>query len=255
MKEKITQKTKLELLYKIFIIAILFSCNQLNAQSLKVSGVVLSMDDKQPLPFTVINVKGTSIASAANEDGKFEIAIPHANDTLIFVMVSMLREVVAVNGKTNLVVYLKKDKSELKEVVVTALGIKKEKKALGYAVQEVKGEDLQTAKDASVINQLAGKVAGLNITSTTGGPGSSSRIVLRGVTSLSGSNQALIVVDGVPIENNTSNNTTCSFKTNTSNNTSNNPTCSFNTNTSNNTSNNIYARKKTNYARNRKYYI
>ena len=202
------KRNKLLLSKLLFILLILFSCIQLNAQSVKVSGVVLSMEDKQPLPFTVINVKGTTISTAANEEGKFEITVPHANDTLIFVMVSMLREVVPVNGKSNLVVYLKKDKVELKEVVVTALGIKKEKKALGYAVQEVKGEDLQTAKDASVINQLSGKVAGLNITSTTGGPGSSSRIVLRGVTSLSGSNQALIVIDGVPIENNTNNTTT-----------------------------------------------
>ncbi|MFM7016774.1 MAG: SusC/RagA family TonB-linked outer membrane protein, partial [Bacteroidota bacterium] len=192
----------------ITILAFLFFSSQVKAQSLKVAGVILSMEDKQPLPFAVINVKGTSISTAANEDGKFELTVPHANDTLIVVMVSMIREFVPVNGKSNLVIYLKKDKVELKEVVVTALGIKKEKKALGYAVQEVKGEDLQTAKDASVINQLSGKVAGLNITSTTGGPGSSSRIVLRGVTSLSGSNQALIVVDGVPIENNTNNTTT-----------------------------------------------
>ena len=137
------------------------------------------------MPFVVVNVKGTSISTAANEDGKYEITVPHPTDTLVYVMVSMVRHFEPVKSRSNINVYLKKDKVELKEVVVTALGIKKEKKALGYAVQEVKGEDLQTAKDASVINQLSGKVAGLNITSTTGGPGSSSRIVLRGVTSLS----------------------------------------------------------------------
>jgi hypothetical protein len=132
------KRNKSLLVKLLFMLIPLFSCIQLNAQSLKVSGVVLSIDDKQSLPYTVINVKGTSISTAANEDGKFEITIPHINDTLIFVMVSMLRELVPVNGKPNLVVYLKKDKTELKEVVVTALGIKKEKKH----VIRTKEEDL-----------------------------------------------------------------------------------------------------------------
>jgi TonB-linked SusC/RagA family outer membrane protein len=202
------KKNKYVLLYLIFIFSLLIPVSQLHAQSLKVSGVIMSAEDKQPVPFAIVNVKGTTISTASNEDGKFDIVAPHSNDTLEVIMVSMSKEFVPINGNANLTIYLKKDKVELKEVMVTALGIKREKKALGYAVQEVKGTDLQSAKDASFINQLEGKVAGLNISSTTGGPGSSSRIVLRGVTSLSGSNQALIVVDGVPIENNTSNSTT-----------------------------------------------
>lgn len=180
----------------------------LNAQQITVSGTVSSSEDRMPLPGVSIVVKGSTIGTITDMDGNYSIPVSSPTDSLQFSYIGMLTTVLAVNNRSQINVELKVDKKDMKEVVVTALGIKREKKALGYAVQEIKGMEMQTARDASFINQLTGKVAGLNITSTTGGPGSSSRIVLRGVTSLSGSNQALIVVDGVPIENNTSNNTT-----------------------------------------------
>ncbi len=180
----------------------------LNAQQITISGTVRSAEDQSALPGVSIVVKGSTVGTITDMDGKFSITSASAYDSLQFSYIGMLTQVIAINNQSSINVELKADRQNIKEVVVTALGIKREKKALGYAVQEIKGMEMQTARDASFINQLSGKVAGLNISSTTGGSGSSSRIVLRGVTSLSGSNQALIVIDGVPVENNTTNTTT-----------------------------------------------
>lgn len=195
---------------KRFLLLLLFfhSLLNLNAQQNTITGVVLSSEDKSTLPGVSIVVKGTSTGTVTDLNGKYSITVLSGNDSLQFSFLGMLTQTIAINNRQVINVEMKVDQKNMKEVVVTALGIKREKKALGYAVQEIKGMEMQTARDASFINQLSGRVAGLNITSTTGGPGSSSRIVLRGVTSLSGSNQALIVIDGVPMENNTSNNTT-----------------------------------------------
>jgi len=126
------RRNNLSLLF-IFLLSFLTISSNCFSQSQKVTGVVYSFEDKSPLPFVVVNVKGTSISTAANEDGKYEITVPHPTDTLVYVMVAMMRHLESVNARSNINVYLKKDKVELKEVVVTALGIKKEKKALGYA--------------------------------------------------------------------------------------------------------------------------
>jgi len=182
--------------------------NYCPAQERLVNGIVRSADDGSTLPGANVIVLGSSLGTVTDLNGKFTLTVPISFDTLLFSYLGMEPQKIALLDKSFFEINLNSDKKNIKEVVITALGMEREKKALGYAVQEIKGIELQTAKDASFINQLSGKVAGLNITSTTGGPGSSSRIVLRGVTSLSGSNQALIVVDGVPIENNTSNNTT-----------------------------------------------
>lgn len=195
---------------KRYLLLLLFFHSQLNlnAQQITISGTVVAVDDGSALPGVSIVVKGTTQGTITDLDGKYSIAVSSGKDSLQVSYLGMLTQLIAINNQVVINVKMMADQKNMKEVVVTALGIKREKKALGYAVQEIKGMEMQTARDASFINQLSGKVAGLNITSTTGGPGSSSRIVLRGVTSLSGSNQALIVIDGVPMENNTSNNTT-----------------------------------------------
>ena len=192
------------LLLVLFLLFVSFNY----AQNVSISGTVISGEDQLGLPGVSIIAKGSNAGTITDVEGKYSLSVPASVDSLQFSYLGMLTQTVAIAKRTTINITLKADRKNIKEVVVTALGIKREKKALGYSVQEVKGMEMQTARDASFINQLSGKVAGLNITSTTGGPGSSSRIVLRGVTSLSGSNQALIVIDGVPIENNTSNNTT-----------------------------------------------
>src|SRR5690606_21184200 len=107
---------------------------------------------------------------------------------------------VAVQGRSVVNVKLEEDNTILEEVVVTALGIQREKKSLGYAVQELRGTDLVEARETNLANAFTGKVAGLQVVRSSRGAGGSSKIVLRGNTSLTGSNQPLIVVDGVPIE-------------------------------------------------------
>ena len=99
------------------------------------------------------------------------------------------------------VIKLAEDTQKLDEVVVTALGIKREKKALGYATQELKGDELVNARESNIANALSGKVSGLQVVRSSSGPGGSSKIVLRGNNSLTGSNQPLIVVDGIPMDN------------------------------------------------------
>ncbi|MCX6290368.1 MAG: SusC/RagA family TonB-linked outer membrane protein [Bacteroidetes bacterium] len=194
---------------KIYIPGFLFifSCLSLFAQERNITGMVTSADDHSPVPGVSVVVKGTTNGTVTDLNGRFEIKIFSAADSLVFSSVGMESQTISTGIKNTFDISLKVKSHKLEEVVVTALGIKREKKALGYSVQEVSGTELQTAKDPSFVNQLAGKVAGLNISTTTGGPGSSSRIVLRGATSLTGGNQALIVIDGIPMENNTNNNT------------------------------------------------
>jgi TonB-linked SusC/RagA family outer membrane protein len=121
---------------------------------------------------------------------------------LVFSFLGYQTQEIVINNRTIINIQLKTEATLIDDVVVTALGIKRDKKSLGYSVQEVKGEELQRNKEVSVINTLSGKVAGLQVSATTGGAASSSRVVLRGNNSFN-SNQALIVVDGVPIENST----------------------------------------------------
>lgn len=176
------------------------------AQDKTISGTVFSLKDKQPIPFVNIVAQGTQQGTTSNIDGFYQITVPGNTQFLVFSYVGYKMDTLAIDGRLSINVYLKETSEMLDEVVVTALGIKRDKKALGYAVQKVTGDELQVTKDASVINQLSGKVAGLQISSTNAGSGSSSRIVLRGNNSFLGDNNALIVVDGVPIENNTMSN-------------------------------------------------
>lgn len=155
----------------------------------------------QPLTGVNILVKGTSKGTVTSGDGNFSITVAPGS-TLVFRYLGYLtQEVPANNSPLNVV--LKTDEKNLSEVVVTALGIRKEKKALGYAVSEIKGDELTQARSTNIANTLSGKVAGLNVTSTATGPAGSSRIILRGNTSIdkNRNNQPLIVVDGIPINN------------------------------------------------------
>lgn len=171
-------------------------------QMVKVSGKVTNASDGSELPGVTILVKGESRGAITDIDGYYSIELS-AGSTLRFSFVGMVDKELQINKSGVYNVALAANDVVLDEYVVTALGIKREKKALGYAVQKISGRELQGGKDVSMVNQLAGKVAGLSVSATNAGAGSSSRIVLRGVNSFMGDNNALIVVDGVPIENNT----------------------------------------------------
>ncbi|MDO6431837.1 SusC/RagA family TonB-linked outer membrane protein [Flavitalea sp. BT771] len=153
-----------------------------------------------PIAGASIKIKGIQRGTSASADGTFKITAP-SNATLIISAVGFEpREISA--GSADFFIQLHSSTSTLNEVVVTSLGIRREKRNLTYSAQEIKGESLVAAKQDNIVNGLAGKVSGVQITNTTGMPGSSSRIVIRGATSLTQENQPLFVVDGVPIDNN-----------------------------------------------------
>lgn len=165
----------------------------------RIEGVV-SDTQGNSLPGATIMIKGTNNGTTTNAEGKFVLDAP-ATATLIFTYTGFVPQEVVVGNRTSFNIALKEGASGLDEVVVTALGIRRERKALGYSVTEVKGEELTQARENNIANSLVGKVAGLDIGSTAGGVGAATSIVIRGVSSLSQSNQPLFVVDGVPMEN------------------------------------------------------
>jgi len=157
-------------------------------------------DEKgEALPGVSVKLKGTSFGTTSDINGAFSINVPD-DATLVFSFLGYETQEVAVGAKTSLTVTLVPAAKGLNEVVVTALGIKKDEKKLGYSVTTVGGELLDQAKETNVAMSLEGRVAGLSINGTSGGPGSSARILLRGVTSQSGSGTPLFVINGVPMD-------------------------------------------------------
>jgi TonB-linked SusC/RagA family outer membrane protein len=189
-------KKNLVFLFLLFSIA---SVHSSLAQNINVTGRVTSKTDGEALPGVTILVKGTSKGTATNAEGQYSIET-ESGSTLIFSFIGLKSIELAIPANGKLDVQLESDETILQEVVVTALGIAKEKKSLGYAVQELQTKDLAEAKEGNLVNALSGKIAGVNITNSQGGMGSS-RIVIRGETSIAGNNQPLFVVDGIPVDN------------------------------------------------------
>ena len=187
---------------KIVLIPVLFLLSLLVtvgfAQEMTVTGKV-SEDGGSEIAGVNVVLKGTNRGTTTNDKGEFSI-LAEKGKVLTFSYIGYNSKDVTVNASI-LNVSLVVEATALNEVVVTALGIKKEKKALGYSVSEIKGEELQQARSTNIANSLVGKVAGLNITSTATGPGGSTRITLRGNGSIDGNNQPLIIIDGIPIDN------------------------------------------------------
>ncbi|MBL3655882.1 SusC/RagA family TonB-linked outer membrane protein [Fulvivirga sediminis] len=165
-----------------------------------VTGTVTEEDTGDTLPGVTVIIKGSGSGTITDGNGSFSISA-NAEDILVFSFVGFAQEEVLVGTQTNITVSLKQDTQELQEVVITAFGVKREKKEITYSAQNVSTEELSEARSLNVANSLSGKVAGLNFSTTGAGVGSSSRITLRGNRSLTGNNQPLYVVDGVPIDN------------------------------------------------------
>ncbi|WP_229214956.1 SusC/RagA family TonB-linked outer membrane protein [Dyadobacter bucti] len=153
------------------------------------------------LPGVNVLIKGTANGTNTDAKGEYELVVPSADAVLVFSSIGFQRQEVTVGQRSVVNIKMAVETETLNEVVVTALGIKKEKKSLGYAISEVKGEELTQARSTNIANSLVGKVAGLNISGTATGPSGSTRIVIRGNGSISGNNQPLIIVDGIPINN------------------------------------------------------
>ena len=177
----------------------------LRAQSgSEVTGRVIASEDGMPLPGVSIVLKGTATGVSTDFDGNYSIDVPNREGILVVSYLGFKTQEIDINGQPTIDVSLTTGTQALDEVVVTALGIKREEKSLGYSVEEVAGEELTRVAQENVLNALSGKVAGVTLNST-GGTGSSVSMVIRGAISLSSDNQPLFVIDGVPVTNSLNN--------------------------------------------------
>lgn len=191
--KKIVQRILIFLSFLFFISPVLF------AQNLSIFGTVSNINN-EVLPGVNVQIKGTKIGTVTDAKGLFKLGLNSPKDVLVVSTVGFTSQEISVNNRSILNVMLTEDTKSLEEVVVTALGIKREEKSLGFAATSISSHAVVDAKSNNWVNTLSGKVAGLNIQGVGGGPMGSSRITLRGETSLNlENNQALIILDGVPI--------------------------------------------------------
>jgi TonB-dependent SusC/RagA subfamily outer membrane receptor len=184
---------------KLFSLVCLLGFSSLQAQT--VNGTITDASDGTLLPGVSVIIKGTETGVSSNFDGKYSIEVKNDNAILQFSYMGYISREISLKGKTVMNVTLMLSEESLDEVVITALGIKKETKSLGYSITEVAGDAMSLVKETNAINALQGKVAGVNITGNATGAGGSSRVIIRGNTSLTGNNQPLYVIDGIPIGN------------------------------------------------------
>jgi len=189
---------RLALILSIFV---LLGANALYAQTKTITGTVTGSEDGEPIPGVSVVVRGTTIGTITRVDGTYSLSVPEDATNLLFSFVGMTTQDVAIKGRSVINTAMESEMIGVDEVVVTALGIKRESKALGYAVQDVKSEELTKSANANLVNSISGKVAGVNVTSSSGVAGGSSFITIRGTASITGNNQPLFVVDGIPIDN------------------------------------------------------
>jgi len=184
----------------IGLMFLLFSGSIAFAQQ-TITGTVTNAETGDPIPGVSIVVKEqTSIGTSTDMDGQYTLQVPSDAQSLVFSFVGMVKQEIPIRGRNVIDVQLEPSVEEMEEVVITALGITREKKSLGYAVTEVGGDDINRAEKENVIEGLSGKVAGIKVNNNTN-MGGSSHILIRGVTSLTGDNRPLFVVDGVPVNN------------------------------------------------------
>jgi hypothetical protein len=178
---------------------LLFASLPASAQDRTVTGKVTDEND-QGLPGVSVTVKGTTRGTNANSEGNFTLPGVKDSDILVFSSIGYLKQELSVGNRSTMDVKMAPDAANLQEVVVTALGISKESRKIGYAVSTIEGSSMTQARETNVAYSMAGRVAGLNISGTSGGPGSSARILLRGMASFS-AGSPLFVINGVPIDN------------------------------------------------------
>lgn len=186
------------------MVAVLGFSTEVQAQE-TIRGQVVDARTGESLPGVNILVEGTNIGVATNGEGEFELNVPSLQQTLVFTYVGFTRQEVALEGRTFIEVELEQQEITGEELVVTALGIERDRAELGYSVQGLDSENLSAAPDLNIVNSLSGKVAGVQVTSGGSTVGASSRITIRGNTSFGGNQQPLFVVDGTPIDNSSPN--------------------------------------------------
>ena len=181
----------------LFILAV--TAFNLIAQTRTISGVVTSSEDGLPVPGVTVAVKGTSTGTITDMNGAYSIRVPESAKVLVFSFVGMATREVALALTNKVDVVLTPNMIGVDEVVVTAFGMKRERKALGYAVQDVKSEELTRTGSSSFATALQGKLSGVTITPSSGAPGASTQITIRGARSFAGNNTPLYVIDGMPV--------------------------------------------------------
>lgn len=188
-----------KILLASWLLSLLF-CLPVLAQDVTVNGRVTSSDDGSALPGVSIQVKGTTRGTTTDAEGQYRLSVP-ANSRLVFSFIGFNNQELPVGNQTTINVSLTSGAQSLDEIVVTAQGIERDKRSLGYSTQEVSGTQLAQRSEPTLLNALQGKLAGVQITGASGAPGASTNINIRGITSFNGSNQPLIVVDGIIFNN------------------------------------------------------
>lgn len=188
----------------IFIISSLAAVGMAQAQ--EVAGTVIDSETGELLPGVNITIKGTDRGTSTDMDGEFTLSVPSLSETLIVSYIGYATQEIDINGRTQIDIELQMRSQTLDQLVVTALGISREQESLGYAVEEVRGDQLNQVAQENVLNALSGKMSGVSINSTGGSANSSVSMVIRGATSLTGDDQPLFVIDGVPVSNSLSGN-------------------------------------------------
>ncbi|WP_460673845.1 SusC/RagA family TonB-linked outer membrane protein [Larkinella ripae] len=183
------------------VLLVLFCYQYGLSQSKTISGTVRGSSDRLPVPGVTISIKGTTQGATTDGNGTFRIASVPPEATLVFSFIGFTTQEIAVGNRTNFDILLEESTAILNEVVVTASAIEREKKTLGYAVTNVKGEDLIRANESNMLRSLQGRVPGVQISSASGAAGGATRVVIRGAQSFNGNNQPLYVVDGIIISN------------------------------------------------------
>lgn len=202
---------------RILLLSFLFSCTIVFGAWAQrtVTGKVTSNDDGSTVPGVNVILKGTTNGTTSDLDGNYSLTVPGEGGTLVFSFIGMESQEVAIGSRSTVDVGMISDVTELQEVVVTALGVARDKKALGFSVQEVESKALSNSGASNAVDALVGKAAGVQITRSSGSAGGGSRILIRGTTSMVGNNQPLIVIDGVRTNNDANNSDINANNTNT----------------------------------------
>ena len=182
----------------IFVLALTTTAMMLG-QTVQITGTVTSKDDGLSIPGASVAVKGTTIGALTDADGRYTLAVPQTASTLVFSFIGMKKTEVLIEGRTRIDLAMESELVGLDEVVVTAVGISREKRELGYNVQSVNTEVISSRPNADLVNSLAGRASGIQIISSAGDAGASTYLTIRGAHSITGNNQPLFVVNGLPI--------------------------------------------------------
>jgi TonB-linked SusC/RagA family outer membrane protein len=185
------------LLFSVMLLTLLV--NESWAQDRTITGKVTSEEDGSGLPGVNVILKGTTTGTTTDVDGSYRLNVPQSGGTLIFSFIGFSTTEAAIGSRSVVDLSMSSDFTQLSEVIVTAMGVERQSRELGYGISSVSSDELTVARESNILNSLQGKITGVNITQSNGNLGSSSKVVIRGVSSLSGRNNPLWVVDGIPI--------------------------------------------------------